>query len=185
MRFVGPVRGQIGIRTVFNILGPLANPAKADYMVLGVYDPNLLEPMAMVLKNLGIEAAMLVYGNDGMDEISISSTTSVCEIKNGKITKYLINPENFGIKLADKEEIKGGDSNDNAKITLGILDGSIRGSKRDIVILNAGCALYICGKADSIADGIKMANESIDSGKALDKLNQFIDFLIRTKFYDT
>lgn len=104
------------------------------------------------------------------------STTSVCEIKNGKITKYLINPENFGIKLADKEEIKGGDSNDNAKITLGILDGSIRGSKRDIVILNAGCALYICGKADSIADGIKMANESIDSGKALDKLNQFIEF---------
>lgn len=176
MRFVGPVRGQIGIRTVFNILGPLANPAKADYMVLGVYDPNLLEPMAMVLKNLGIKAAMLVYGNDGMDEISISSTTSVCEIKNGKITKYLIDPENFGIRLADKEEIKGGNAQDNAEITLGILDGSIKGSKRDIVILNSACALYICGKADSISDGIKMANESIDSGRALNKLNQFIEF---------
>lgn len=176
MRFVGPVRGQIGVRTIFNILGPLANPAKADYMILGVYDPDLLEPMAEVLKNLGIKAAMLIYGNDGLDEISISASTSVCEIKNGVITKYKISPEDFGMPLADKDEIKGGEALDNAKITLGILNGSINGAKRDIVVLNAGCALYISGKAESIEDGIKMANESIDSGKALDKLNQLIEF---------
>ncbi len=176
MRFVGPVRGQIGIRTVFNILGPLANPAKADYMVLGVYDPNLLEPLAKVLRNLGVKAAMLVYGNDGLDEISISSTTSVCEIKNGEIASYEISPEDFGMKLADKDEIKGGESKDNAQITLGILDGSINGAKRDIVVLNAGCALYISGKANSIKDGINLANESIDNGKALAKLNQLIEF---------
>ena len=176
MRFVGPVRGQIGVRTIFNILGPLANPAKADYMILGVYDPDLLEPMAEVLKNLGIKAAMLIYGNDGLDEISISASTSVCEIKNGVITKYKISPEDFGMPLADKDEIKGGEALDNAKITLGILNGSINGAKRDIVVLNAGCALYISGKAESIEDGIKIANESIDSGKALDKLNQLIEF---------
>lgn len=176
MRFVGPVRGQTGIRTVFNILGPLANPAKADYMVLGVYAPELLEPMANVLRNLGVKAAMIVYGNDCLDEISISAPTSVCEIKNGEINKYTISPEDFGMKLAAPEEIKGGEAMDNAKITLGILDGSIKGAKRDIVVLNAGCALYICGKADSIKNGIEMANESIDSGKALAKLNQLIEF---------
>lgn len=176
MRFVGPVRGQNGIRTVFNILGPLANPAKADYMVLGVYDPELLEPMAKVLRNLGVKAALLVYGNDRLDEISISATTSICELKNGEISKYEISPEDFGMKIADKEEIKGGDAQENAQITLGILDGSIKGAKRDIVVLNSGCALYISGNAKTIADGIKMANESIDSSKALNKLNQYIEF---------
>lgn len=176
MRFVGPTRGQIGIRTVFNILGPLANPAKADYMIFGIYDPKLLEPLAHVLMNLGIKAAMLVHGNDCLDEISISDSTSVFEIKDGQIKSYQISPTDFGFELADKEAVKGGNAEDNAKITLGILNGSITDSKRDVVLMNAGCAIYISGKAATIAEGIELAKESIDSGKALAKLNQMIEF---------
>ena len=176
MRFVGPTRGQIGIRTIFNILGPLSNPAKADYMVLGVYDPNLLEPLAHVLKNLGIKGAMLVYGNDCLDEISISDSTSVCEIKNGEIKSYVISPVDFGFNIAEKDAVKGGEAMENAKITLGILNGTITDARRDVVLMNAGCAIYISGKADTIADGIEMARESIDSGKALEKLNELIEF---------
>lgn len=176
MRFVGPARSQTGIRTVFNILGPLANPAKADYMILGVYDPNILETMAKVLMNLGIKSAMLVYGNDRLDEISISAPTTICEIREGKIIKYEIKPEDFGLPRGNMSEIVGGNAAENAKITKGILDGSVKGSKRNIVLLNSGCALYICGKANSIDEGIKMAAESIDSGKALAKLNELIEF---------
>ena len=176
MRFVGPTRAQTGIRTVFNILGPLANPAKADYMILGVYSPSLLEPMAKVLMNLGIKRAMLVYGNDGLDEISISAPTSVCEINGGKLIKYEISPEDFDISLGKKSDIVGGNAMDNAKIVMGILDGSITDSKRDIVLLNSGCALYICGKAPTIKDGIEMARESISSGKALEKLKELVEF---------
>lgn len=176
MRFVGPTRGQIGIRTVFNILGPLSNPAKADYMIFGVYDPKLLEPLAHVLMNLGIKAAMLVHGNDCLDEISISDSTSVCEIKNGEIKSYQISPTDFGFELADKDAVKGGNAEDNAKITLGVLNGSITDAKRDVVLMNAGCAIYISGKADTIAEGIEIAKNSIDSGKALEKLNQLIEF---------
>lgn len=176
MRFVGPARSQTGIRTVFNILGPLANPAKADYMILGVYDPNILETMAKVLMNLGIKSAMLVYGNDRLDEISISAPTTICEIREGKIIKYEIKPEDFGLPRGNMSEIVGGNAAENAKITKGILDGSVKGAKRNIVLLNSGCALYICGKANSIDEGIKMAAESIDSGKALAKLNELIEF---------
>ena len=176
MRFVGPTRGQIGIRTIFNILGPLSNPAKADYMVFGVYDKKLLEPLAHVLKNLGIKGAMLVYGNDCLDEISISDSTSVCEVKNGEIKSYEISPVDFGFKIAEKDAVKGGDAMENAKITLGILNGTITDARRDVVLMNAGCAIYISGKADTIADGIEMARESIDSGKALKKLNELIEF---------
>lgn len=176
MRFVGPTRSQIGIRTVFNILGPLSNPAKADYMILGVYEKSLLEPLARVLMNLGVKAAMLVYGNDRLDEISISDLTSVCEIKNGKLKSYEISPVDFGMKIYDKSEIKGGNAQDNAKITKGILEGTITGAKRDIVLLNSGCAIYISGLADSISEGIEKAKESIDSGKALQKLNELIKF---------
>lgn len=176
MRFVGPTRAQTGIRTVFNILGPLANPAKADYMILGVYSPSLLEPMAKVLMNLGIKRAMLVYGNDGLDEISISAPTSVCEINGGKLIKYEISPEDFDISFGKKSDIVGGNAMDNAKIVMGILDGSITDSKRDIVLLNSGCALYICGKAPTIKDGIEMARESISSGKALEKLKELVEF---------
>ncbi len=176
MRYVGPARRDLGIRTVFNILGPLANPANTDYILLGVYDKNLLEPMAGVLMNLGIKRAMLVYGNDRLDEISISDTTSVCEIKDGKTSFYEINPEDYGMKIAEKSEIVGGTATENAKITLGILKGEIQGAKRDIVLLNAGCALYITGKAGSISEGISLAKASIDGGWALAKLKQLIEY---------
>lgn len=176
MRYVGPARRDLGIRTVFNILGPLANPANTDYILLGVYDKNLLEPMAGVLMNLGIKRAMLVYGNDRLDEISISDTTSVCEIKDGKISLYEINPEDYGMKMASKSDIVGGTAADNAKITLGILKGEIQGAKRDIVLLNAGCALYITGKAGTISEGIGQAKASIDGGWALAKLEQLIEY---------
>lgn len=176
MRYVGPARRDLGIRTVFNILGPLANPANTDYILLGVYDKNLLEPMAGVLMNLGIKRAMLVYGNDRLDEISISDTTSVCEIKDGKTSFYEINPEDYGMKMAEKSEIVGGTATENAKITLGILKGEIQGAKRDIVLLNAGCALYITGKAGSISEGINLAKASIDGGWALAKLKQLIEY---------
>lgn len=176
MRFVGPVRKQIGIKTVFNIMGPLLNPAFAEYMVLGVYSPDIMDNMAKVLINLGIKRAMLVYGNDKLDEISISDATSVCEIKDGKIKKYEICPEDFGFKRASKDEIKGGTPEENAQITRDILSGIEKGTKRDIVLLNAGCALYVTEKADTIADGIKLAEKSIDSGAALRKLEELIEF---------
>lgn len=179
MKFVGPTRGQIGIRTIFNILGPLANPAKADYMILGTYDPNLLEPIARVLINLGIKRAMLVYGNDGLDEISISAPTTVCEINDGKLIKYEIKPEDFSLKRGTLADIVGGNAKENAEITKGILAGSVKGPKRDIVLLNSGCALYICGKCDSINNGVKIAAEAIDSGKALEKLEQLVEFTNR------
>lgn len=174
MRFVGPVRKQIGVKTVFNIMGPLINPAFAEYMVLGVYSPDIMENMAKVLINLGIKRAMLVYGNDKLDEISISDSTAVCEIKDEKIIKYEMNPNDFGLKLAAKDEIKGGTPKENAQITLDILNGKEHGAKRDIVLFNAGCALYVTGKADTISDGIKLAEKSIDSGAALNKLNSLI-----------
>ncbi len=179
MRFVGPVRGQIGVRTVFNILGPLANPAKADYMVLGVYDPKLLETMARVLMNLGIKRALLIYGNDNLDEFSISAPTSVCEVNEGRIIKYEISPTDFGLRMGKKSDIVGGNAMDNAQITLGILNGSITDSRRDIVLLNSGAALYISGKAESIEQGIELAKNAIESGSSLEKLNELIAFTTR------
>ena len=179
MRFVGPTRAQIGVRTVFNILGPLANPAKADFMILGTYDPDLLEPMAKVLMNLGIKRAMLVYGNDRLDEVSISAPTTICEINGGKLIKYEIKPEDFGLKRGKLADIVGEDGKGNAAITRGILEGSIKGAKRDIVLLNSGCALYICGKCDSIEEGVKTAAEMIDSGKALKKLEELVELTNR------
>ncbi|MBR1423551.1 MAG: bifunctional anthranilate synthase component II/anthranilate phosphoribosyltransferase [Ruminococcus sp.] len=179
MRFVGPTRAQTGIRTVFNILGPLANPARADYMILGAYDKDLLEPMAKVLMNLGIKRAFLVYGNDRLDEISISDATTICEINDGKLIKYEIKPEDFGFRRARLSDIVGGSALDNAQITLNILKGIDKGPKRDIVLLNSGCALYVCGKADSIDDGIAIAREAIDSGNALRKLNELIEYTNR------
>lgn len=179
MRFVGPTRAQIGVRTVFNILGPLANPAKADFMILGTYDPDLLEPMAKVLMNLGIKRAMLVYGNDRLDEVSISAPTTICEVNGGKLIKYEIKPEDFGLKRGKLADIVGDDGKGNAAITRGILEGTIKGAKRDIVLLNSGCALYICGKCDSIEEGVKTAAEMIDSGKALKKLEELVELTNR------
>lgn len=176
MRFVGPARRETGIRTVFNILGPLSNPALTDYIVLGVYDETLLETMAGVLRGLGIRAAMLVHGDDGLDEISISSTTHVCEIRGGEIHSYVLDPRDYGFTLAQKSDVVGGTAEQNAAITRGILDGSETGPKRDIVLLNAGCALYTCGKADSIAQGIDLARRSVESGAALNSLDKLCTF---------
>ena len=176
MKYAGPVRAQLGVRSVFNILGPLANPAMTNYIVLGVYEKELVRPMADVMKNLGVKRALIVYGDDGLDEISISSTTSVCEIDGDEIKEYTINPEELGLTLAKKEDIVGGTADENAIITKDILTGKEQGAKRDIVLLNAGAALYTIGKAETIKDGVKLAAEMIDSGKANEKLEQFIAY---------
>lgn len=176
MKYAGPVRAQLGVRSVFNILGSLANPAMTNYIVLGVYEKELVRPMADVMKNLGVKRALIVYGDDGLDEISISSTTSVCEIDGDEIKEYTINPEELGLTLAKKEDIVGRTADENAVITKDILTGKEQGAKRDIVLLNAGAALYTIGKAETIKDGVKLAAEMIDSGKANEKLEQFIAY---------
>lgn len=176
MRFVGPVRGALGVRTVFNILGPLTNPAKADYIVLGVYAKELTEIMARVLQQVGIRRAMVVFGNDVMDEITVSDATTVTEVNGDELTTYEITPEQFGLSRYSKAEIVGGTPTENAAITHGILDGSITGAKRDIVLMNAGAVLYTYGIAQNLAEGIELAAEMIDSGKALRKLEEFVKF---------
>lgn len=176
MKYVAPARKELGLRTVFNLLGPLTNPASTNYIVMGVYDKALLPVMAHVLMKLGIKRAMIVYGNDQLDEISISDNTSIAEVLDGTVTEYEIAPEDFGLPRGTKEEIVGGIADENARITRGILDGSIQDARRDIVLLNAGCALYISGKAETIADGIALAAEQIDSGKALKKLQDLVEY---------
>lgn len=171
MKHAAGPRKELGIRTIFNILGPLTNPAKAKGQVLGVFSEKLTEPLAHVLLNLGVENAMVVYGMDGMDEISLSALTRVSELKNGKVTTYDLNPEDYGMKMVNKSDIVGGDSKENSKIIMDILNG-VKGPKRDIVVLNAAAALYVGKAAESIEAGIKMAEEIIDSGKALNKLNE-------------
>ena len=172
MKYVSAIRKELGIRTVFNILGPLTNPASPSRMLLGVYSEALVEPLARVLNSLGVKRALVVYGTDKMDEISASSPTFVCELNSGEYKNYTIKPEDFGLTSCKKEELVGGTPEENAQITLAILKGE-KGPKRNAVLLNAGAALYIGGKADSIADGIKLAAELIDSGKALAKLEEF------------
>ncbi len=172
MKYVGAIRKELGIRTVFNILGPLTNPASPSRMLLGVYSEALVEPLARVLNSLGVKRALVVYGTDKMDEISASSPTFVCELNSGEYKNYTIKPEDFGLTSCKKEELVGGTPEENAQITLAILKGE-KGPKRNAVLLNAGAALYIGGKADSIADGIKLAAELVDSGKALAKLEEF------------
>ena len=174
MKYVAPVRKELGIRTVFNLLGPLANPAGAVMQIMGVYDDSLVEPLARVMANLGVERGMVVFGEDVLDEISMSSPTKICEIKDGGFSTYEICPEDFGYTACDKSELVGGTPQDNAEITKGILNGSIRGAKRDAVCMNAGAALYIGGKAESMAEGIKLAERLIDEGKALARLEEFI-----------
>lgn len=175
MKYVGPIRKELGFRTVFNILGPLTNPACPQYHLLGVYDSVLLEPVAEVLMKLGSERGMVVYGTDKLDEISLSSPTAVCEYKDGWIKNYTITPEQFGFERCTKDDLLGGTPEENAAITRGILSGEIKGHKRNAVLLNAGAAIYIGGKADSMEDGVKLAAELIDSGKALEALNKFIE----------
>ena len=176
MRFVAPVRKEIGCRTFFNILGPLTNPALADYIVLGVYDESLLTLMANVLIKLGIKGAMVVNGSDGLDEITMTGKTHVCEVKDGKISSYDIDPHDYGFEYCTADVLKGGTPEENAKMTLDILTGKDKGARRNTVLLNAGCAIYCAGKAATIADGVKLAAEMIDSGKAYDKLNEMKDF---------
>lgn len=170
MKYAAPARRETGIRTVFNILGPLSNPAKTGYIVLGVYDEKLLEPMAKVLMNLGVKGAMLVHGGDGLDEASISGPTQVCEIRDGILMKYELSPEKLGLPLGEKQEVSGGLAKDNAEITVRILSGKEQGAPRNIVLLNAACALYITGRAKSLQEGVALAAESVDSGRALAKL---------------
>ncbi len=174
MKYVGAIRKELGFRTVFNILGPLTNPGKPTMQLLGVYDEYLVEPLAQVLISLGVKRGMVVYGTDKLDEISLSSPTKVCEIKDGWFKSYTITPEDFGLTSCKKEDLVGGSPKENAEITKNILKGE-KGAKRDAVLMNAGAALYIGGKADSLNDGIKLAGEIIDSGKAYETLQKLIE----------
>lgn len=173
MKYVGAIRRELGFRTVFNILGPLTNPAQPDFQVLGVYDECLVEPLAKVLASLGVKRGMVVYGQDKLDEISISAPTTVCEFKDGWYKSYTIKPEDFDLPRAAKADIVGGDPEYNAQVTRDILSGKEQGAKRNIVLMNAGAGLYVGGKAATFAEGVKLAAELIDSGKALAKLEEF------------
>ncbi len=175
MKYVGAIRKELGFRTVFNILGPLTNPGHPSIQLLGVYDEYLVAPLAQVLISLGVKRGMVVYGTDKLDEISLSSPTIICEIKDGWYKQYTIRPEDFGLKTCRKEELVGGTPDENAKITRDILSGKEQGPKRDAVLMNAGASLYIGGKAESMADGIKLAAELIDSGKAMQTLDKLIE----------
>ena len=174
MKYVGAIRRELGFRTVFNILGPLTNPASPKRYLLGVYDEYLVEPLAQVLINLGVERGMVVYGQEKLDEISMSAPTSICEFKDGWFKYYTITPEDFGFSRCTKEDLKGGTPEENAQITRDILNGA-KGPKRDAVLLNAGAALYINDKAASFKEGVELAAEIIDSGKAMQLLEKFIE----------
>ncbi|MCH5262028.1 MAG: anthranilate phosphoribosyltransferase [Lachnospiraceae bacterium] len=176
MKYVGQARSEMGIRSIFNILGPMANPSGAKCMLIGVYDQTLCEPIATALMHLGVENGMVVSGANGTDEISTVSETTVAEIKDDVVTVYTITPEQFGIKRATAEDIMGGDGEANAKITRDILSGADKGPKRDIVLLNAGAALYAGKKASTIEEGMKLAAEAIDSGKAMATLDKLVEY---------
>ena len=175
MKYVAPIRKELGIRTVFNILGPLSNPAGANMELMGVYDQSLVEPLAQIMANLGVNRGMVVYGQDSLDEISMCAPTSVCEIRDGKFTSYEITPEQFGYERCEKGALTGGTPAENAEITKAILKGEEKGPKRQAVCLNAGAALYIAGKAASIEEGVKLAESLIDNGAALKKLEEFVE----------
>ncbi len=174
MKYVGPIRKELGFRTVFNILGPLTNPASPSMQLLGVYDGYLAEPLAQVLTTLGVKRGMVVYGQDKLDEISLSSPTTICEIKDGWYKTYTITPEDFGFEYCKKEDLKGGTPAENAQITMDILKGA-KGHRRHAVLMNAGASLYIGGKAKDMKEGIALAAELIDSGKASTILKKLIE----------
>ena len=175
MKYVGAIRKELGFRTVFNILGPLTNPGSPKMQLLGVYDEYLVEPLAQVLINLGLRRGMVVYGQDKLDEISLSAPTTVCEFKDGWFKSYTIKPEDFGFNSCSKQDLVGGTPQENAAITLNILQGKEKGAKRNTVLLNAGAALYIGGKADSFNNGVQLAAQLIDSGRTLATLEKFIE----------
>lgn len=180
MKYVGAIRKELGFRTVFNILGPLTNPGTPSMQLLGVYDEYLVEPLAQVLISLGVKRGMVVYGQEKLDEISMSAPTTVCEFKDGWFKTYVITPEEFGFERCTKADLVGGTPEENAKITLAILNGE-KGHKRNAVLMNAGAALYICGKSDTMKEGVALAAELIDSGKALETLRKFIEVSNRTE----
>lgn len=175
MKYVGPIRKELGIRTVFNILGPLTNPASPKRQLLGVYDDSLVEPLAQVLMNLGVNKGMVVYGTDKLDEISLSAPTHIAEFANGSYHTYTITPEQFGFERCSKEDLVGGTPEENAQITRDIISGVEKGHKRNVVLLNAGAALYIYDKAASFEDGVKMAADLIDSGVVVKTLEKLIE----------
>ena len=174
MKYVGPVRRELGFRTVFNILGPLTNPASPEYFLLGVYDEYLVEPVAKVLDKLGVKRALVVHGQDKMDEISASAPTTICELRDGYYRTSTIKPEDFGLERCQKSDVEGGTPEQNAQTTRDILSGTEHGPKRTIVLLNAGAALFVGGAAETIADGVRLAEELIDSGKALATMEAYI-----------
>ena len=175
MKYVAPIRKELGIRTVFNILGPLANPSRAKNMVVGVYSPSLTEKVATAMSRLGMERAYVVSGEDNMDEITLTGATTVSEIRDGAVTTFTITPEQFGYTRCSKEELAGGTPEENAEITKAIVNGTEKGPKRQAVCMNAGAALYIAGKAESLEAGVKMAENLIDSGAAAAKLREFVE----------
>lgn len=174
MKYVGQARNEMGIRTVFNILGPLANPSRAKNMVVGVYSPSLTEKIAKAMSRLGVERAFVVSGFDNMDEITLTGPTTVSEVNGSEVKTYQVTPEQFGFLSCSLDELKGGNKAVNARITEGILNGTVTGPKRDIVLLNAGATLYIGGVAETVEAGVKLAAETIASGKAYEKLNELI-----------
>ena len=174
MKYVAPVRKELGIRTVFNILGPLTNPAGANMQLLGVYDEALVEPLAKVLLNLGVTRGIVAYGQDGLDEISLSAPTTCCEIRDGKLRNFVLNPKDYGFKLCQKEDLVDGAPAENAEITRAILNGE-KGPKRDAVVLNSAACIYIANDNLSFEDAIKAAEDIIDSGKAKAQLDKFIE----------
>jgi len=174
MKYVGPIRKELGFRTVFNILGPLTNPANPDYFLLGVYDEYLVEPVAKVLDKLGVANAVVVHGKDRLDEVSPSAPTTVCELKDGYYRTTQICPEDFGLDRGTKDELVGGTAEENAEITKGVLSGKIQGTKRNAVLMNAGLALYVAQKAPTMQAGIELAAEMIDSGKAYKTMEAYI-----------
>ncbi len=173
MRYVAPVRKELGIRTIFNILGPLANPAGANMQLLGVYEEELVEPIAHVLYKLGVHKAMVVYGQDGLDEISMSAPTSVCEVKDGAFLCYTITPEEFGFARCEKDALLGGAPQENAEIVREILSGA-KGPKRDAVVLNSAAALHVARPVLTMRDAVALAQQTIDSGAAMEQLRRFV-----------
>ena len=174
MKYIGPIRKELGFRTVFNILGPLTSPAKPTMILLGVYDEYLVEPLAKVLSTLGVKRGIVAYGQEKLDEISPNGPTTICELRDGYYRTSILRPEDFGMVPGTKEDLVGCTPEENADITRGILKGTVQGPKRNAVLLNAGTALFIAGKADSIGAGIKMAADLIDSGKAMETLKRCI-----------
>lgn len=174
MKYVAPVRRELGIRTIFNILGPLSNPAGANYQLLGVYEEALVKPLAIVLLNLGVKRGMVVYGQDGLDEVSLSAKTTCCEIRDGRIESYLIEPEDFGLSKCQKDELVGGNPIENAAITRDILEGK-QGKKTDAVLMNAAVCIYLVNDHLNLKESLALAKEMIDSKKALDQLNKLIE----------